>query len=176
MDSAAAEFIDRVCAIFGLGDRQDVLPLQRSSNLVWDVRTATGRVVVKELPVERFVDLRSAAQFERAAFDAAAVPMAEPRVGADGALIHRMNGSRGQPVCVRVHRYMSGRPVVRPVSPALARPAGRLHGRLHDFGTSVAQRVVLLVRIWRGSDANLLADFCATWSVGPTVRRRSAWR
>lgn len=173
-DVGPVEFTDRACHAFGLGQPSSVRRLPRGGNVVWDITTARGRFVVKELPPERFADLVSGSEFELAAFRACVVPMAEPCFDVHGRLIGQMQGSRDHPVCVRVHRFQLGEVPTRPVSAEIAREAGSSLAGLQDFAFQVQSRFHLPERIWRSPDIDLLAEFDDVWGLPRSVVARAS--
>lgn len=113
MRSVDAGFVDDVVAAFGLGSTAGITvePMVGSANRLWRFSTRREQFVVKEFAHDGGDDLqrrRRAASFERSVFESALVRMPEPVVTADGEIVVRVRGSRGEPLAVRVHRWLDG--------------------------------------------------------------------
>jgi Ser/Thr protein kinase RdoA (MazF antagonist) len=121
--------------------------------------------LIKELPVESGAAVLDAARFERDAFEAGIVPMAEPCPDRDGELLRPMTGSRGRAVLVRVHRYLAGREPDRPVGRETVREAGRSLARIHDFGEgwAAAGGALPAKPLWTRPDRELFDAFVDRW-------------
>lgn len=130
------EFLREVCSAYGLCAPRSARRIGNGANLVWRLEAAAGVQVIKELPVSTVPELERAAEFERAVFEAGVVPMAEPIPDRHGRLARPMLGSRGEPVVVRLHRYVPGAEPQRPVDGSVVRAAGRSLARIQGFGES----------------------------------------
>jgi Ser/Thr protein kinase RdoA (MazF antagonist) len=124
----SSAFVEDVAVAFRLGTPGDITvePMVGSANRLWRFSVRSQRFVVKELSHDAPGDLprrRRAAAFERAVFESGLVPMPEAVLTADGDMIVRLRGSRGEVQAVRVHRWMDGAPTGLP-SLDLAEAAG----------------------------------------------------
>lgn len=127
-----------ICAEFGLGRPVDATFACHRTHRVWRLVTDQGTYAVKHLNAEVFRGdvgwLENAAAFERMAI-AAGVPAPSVVLAASGAAVARLPG-RAEAMFVRVHEWVSGRPLamvnqedhaVRAVARALAVTHGLRH-------------------------------------------------
>ncbi len=159
------DFFEEVGSAYRLsGSPRRVERIDGGANLTWRLTAGTAAYLIKELPVESGPALLDAARFERAAFEAGIVPMAEPCPDGTGRLLRTLTGSRGHAVIVRVHRYVPGHPPERPVDPATVQQAGRSLARIHEFGEAWAAGESLPAKqLWTRPDPQLFQGFIDRW-------------
>lgn len=157
------EFIARICLLFNLGDPHSAVmaPLLGNANRLWRLDTDEGTFVVKEFRYttedKRWVAaIRKAAEFEFEVWRTGIVPMAQPIRGKDGTIVYVIIGSRGHRVAVRLHRWLEGTPVLKPVSVPTVAVAGSLLSDIHSIGLGFANSDQRTLRWWRWDPEGLL--------------------
>ena len=105
-------FIEQVAHHFNLGapNTITVSPMHGSANRLWQFTTPQAKFVVKELcydPPDYHQRRHKAAAFEHHVFQNGNVLMPEPIPAINGDFICKLQGSRNQPVPIRVHRFMN---------------------------------------------------------------------
>jgi len=164
MGGSQAEFVARICLLFDLGDPQQAVigSVPGNANRLWKLKTDQGAFVVKEFRYttkdKRWVNaITRAAEFEFEVWQTRRVPMARPIRGKDGALVHLIIGSRGSPAVVRLHRWLDGMPVTRPVPVPMAAAAGSLLSDIHNLGSRFANSARGTLRWWRWNPEGTLS-------------------
>jgi|HubBroStandDraft_6_1064221.scaffolds.fasta_scaffold55031_2 Ser/Thr protein kinase RdoA (MazF antagonist) len=149
-DGYEGGFAREVCGIFGLAaDGLTITSLPGSTNRLWRLQTPSGRFVVKEFPYEGAGEgLLRAAEFEHDIWSTGRLAMPEPVRATDGRLIHRLAGSRGSTVLVRVHRYLDGTAITLPPSTGTACAAGVALATIQRFGLMRETRPSGSLRWW----------------------------
>lgn len=149
-DGREGDFARDVCGTFGLATNSlTIASLPGSTNRLWRFQTLSGQFVVKEFPYEVAGKcLLRAAEFEHDIWRTGQLAMPEPVRAADGQLIHRLAGSRGSTVLVRVHRYLGGTPVTLPPATGTARAAGMTLAAIQRFGLMRETRPSGSLRWW----------------------------
>lgn len=150
------EFISRICLLFNLGDPRSAVmnPLSGNANRLWRLATNEGTFVVKEFrytieDIRWVAAICKAAEFEFEVWRTGIVPMPQPLRGKDGAIVSVIIGSRGQQVAVRLHPWLDGVPILKPVSVQTAVSAGALLSDIHGIGQSFANSNQQTLRWWR---------------------------
>jgi len=144
-------FVVAVTDRFHLGPRRTIAvsAMVGSANRLWRFDVAQDSFVVKELSHERTdqIDRRRRAAFERSVFEAASLAMPEPIVDRDGDIVTVVQGSRGEPCIVRVHRWMEGLRTPA-VTSSIAATAGAALAVIHDHGASWSTERAGSLRWW----------------------------
>jgi Ser/Thr protein kinase RdoA (MazF antagonist) len=156
MNCSESEFIARVCVLFSLGDpsRAIITTLSGNANRLWRLDTDEGAFVVKEFRYttedKRWVAaIRRAAEFEFHVWRTGSVSMAQPIRGNENGMVYAIIGSRDTPVAVRLHRWLDGTPVPKPVCTMTAADAGSLLSDIHSIGQGFASSDRGMLRWWR---------------------------
>jgi Ser/Thr protein kinase RdoA (MazF antagonist) len=162
-DAREAEFVSTIRLLFDLGDGQTavITPISGSANRLWRLDTAQGAFAIKEFRYTTddkrwLAAVRRAAEFEFEVWETSRVPMAYPIRATDGAIVHVIIGSRGSPAAVRLHRWLEGTPVPRPVAVPTAAAAGSLLSDIHRLGSRFANSDRGTLRWWRWDPAGIL--------------------
>lgn len=117
-----------------------------SSQRLW----RSGGYVIKEFPYDASLEgKRRAARFEYEVWRSGRVPMPEPIVSREGALIVFAAGSRGTELGLRVHRWIDGAPVVGP-QPRLTARAGSILRVIQEAGARFAGDGASQLQWWEG--------------------------
>lgn len=171
MRSAELDFGQRVCAAFGLGqDDIGLAEMTGSSTRLWDLRTPASRFVVKEFRYDsddRSESLTVAAEFEYGIWQSQSLLVPEPVRAADGRLIVRLPGLRGQELAVRVHRWLDGRPVPVPVPPRIAAAAGESLAAIQQAGLQLGTRPTGSLLWWASDPRDVLGRLTDAALLGP---------
>jgi Ser/Thr protein kinase RdoA (MazF antagonist) len=164
MNGSQVGFVARICLLFDLGDPQQAVigSVPGNANRLWKLETDQGAFVVKEfrytIEDKRWVTaITRAAEFEFEVWQTKRVPIARPIRSKDGALVHLIMGSRGRPALVRLHRWLDGMPITRPVPLPMAAAAGSLLSDIHSLGSRFANSARGKLRWWRSDPAGTLS-------------------
>jgi len=162
VESFVAEVVDR----FGLGARDEVAvsAMVGSANRLWRFDTREASFVVKELShdsLEQIERRRRAAAFEAAVFEGAELTMPEPLFDRDHEIVAVVEGSRGGPCLVRVHRWLDGRRV-DDVVPRLAAAAGEVLSVIHSYGRRWSTAPAGSLRWWEHDPVDVVERLVAS--------------